>query len=273
MTDITPTSGQLVSRQAAQPAALTPPAQAPHLGAFKPENLQIAEQLARATDMLPRGYHGKPGACLLLLDWCERNGVSLLEAAGEISFVQGKPNIGARLQKQLAARHGYRTKKVKGDERSCTVAVFDPDGNESGRFTYTIELAERLGLTKRNEMYAKDPAQMLWHRATARALDHFGPGELAPVMADALVDLDPADVAQLPEPETEAEGTEAPSDVADETPFGDVTVEDLKAAIRAAGRRQADAVKHVADTVGDQFVSLTSIARNQAATDALLEWL
>lgn len=284
MTEITPANGQphpLVSRQAgALPApAVQPPA---HLGAFKPENLQVAEQLAKANDMLPRHYIGKPGACLLLLDWCERNDVPLLEAAGEISFVHGKPNIGARLQKKLAARFGYRTQKIEGNETACTVAVFDPNGAEVGRFTYTMALAEAIGHGKSNDMYRKDPAQMLWHRATARALDQYGPGELSPVMADQAIEPDPVELARQPaaiepgpaeeEPEVvvpkvaeAASMTTTPGDVLDE--------KGMRALLKVNGKKIVESMRAVQEQFPDQdLATLAAVVDNGQANPWLAEW-
>lgn len=191
MSDIVPAPAPLVSRQAAVPTH----APAPAMGAFKPENLQIAEAMARATDLLPKEYANKPGACLLAMDWAERNDVAILDVLANVSFVHGKPVIGARMQKKLAARVGYRTQKVAGDETYCTVAVYDPDGVELGQATYTIEMAQALNLTSRSAVWRADPAQMLFHRATTRALDHYGPGELSVLFSEeAPPEADPVDV-------------------------------------------------------------------------------
>lgn len=287
MTDLTPAqlmdnTRPLVSRQAG--GAVTPAVQPPaHLGAFKPENLQIAEQLAKASDMLPRHYVNKPGACLLLLDWCERNDVPLLEAAGEISFVHGKPSVGARLQKKLAARFGYRTQKIEGDETSCTVAVFDPSGVEVGRFTYTIELANAIGHGKTNDMYRKDPAQMLWHRATARALDHYGPGELSPVMADEAIEPDPVEVAVRPQEisgadvdavaaitNTPVEKTEAGLPVKPA-----MSEAELRALIKATpGKTLPQAMRLVQGKFPDDDLSMAeAIVAHEGAMAAVREWL
>ncbi|WP_196300583.1 hypothetical protein, partial [Streptococcus pneumoniae] len=70
-----------------------------------------------------------------------------------VSFRDGKSSVGARLQRKLASRAGYVTRKIAGDETFCTVAVIGPDGHEvggegNGRFTYTIELARALNLTR-----------------------------------------------------------------------------------------------------------------------------
>lgn len=265
-----PTNG-LVSRQA-QHVVTAPAAPPPSLGAFKPENLQIAESLARAGDMLPKGYQGKPGACLLAMDWAERNNVAILDVLAQVSFVHGKPVVGARMQKKLAARAGYRTQKVEGDERSCTVAVFGPDGVELGRSTFTFEMAERLDLVKNNPLYRKDPAQMLFHRATTRALDHYGPGELANVFADVEPDPDdaspppaPAAPAPVDVPAVEAETAPAP------TQDGG-TESDLKAWLKEAGLSQGDAIRAIREQLGYDHQTLADVAADPHAVADLKDW-
>ena len=56
-----------------------------------------AKMIASAPkDMLPQHYRNNPGACLLAVDWAERNDVSIFEALGEVSFVHGRPVVSAR---------------------------------------------------------------------------------------------------------------------------------------------------------------------------------
>lgn len=256
MTDIVPAAEQqpmLVSRQAATPSAVQPA----HLGAFKPENQWRAEQMSKATDMLPRAYHNKPGACLLALDYAERNELPIFDVVANVAFVHGRPVLSARLQKRLAARHGYRTQKVAGDERSCTVAVFGPDGTKLGEATYTIELAHAHGLVSRSDIWKADPAQMLFHRATTRALDHYGPGELAMVFAEEPASSDTLDVLGAGASLEPPEAIEAPPEPEQAQ---EVTEDDLRAAgkvgeiIKAAKAHGLD-VGLVSDVVADQAVA------------------
>lgn len=182
----------LVSRQADAAPAPHPMAMSGvtnHL----PEKLQLANALSKAgSDNLPKGYVGNPGACLMAIDYAERMELTLFEVIAEVSFNRGRPTVGARLQKKLAGRRGYHTQKVEGDHESCTVAVYGPTGTEVGRATYTYAQAEALGIIYNNgqsgtlkSTWAGDPAQMLFHRATTRALDHYGPVEYAGAFADA----------------------------------------------------------------------------------------
>ncbi|MCP5028624.1 MAG: hypothetical protein GY929_20295 [Actinomycetia bacterium] len=188
-----------------QSPATTPPPLSLFQGGL-PEQLQLANALSKAHDLLPRSYHNNPGACLLLIDYAERLKISILEAGGNVSFNRGRATVGARLQRNLAARHGYRTQKVDGTPESCTVAVYGPDGTKVGDATYTYAQAEALGIIYLNgqsgelkQTWKGDPAQMLFHRATTRALDHYGPGEYAVAFADddVVVDPDPDPVATI----------------------------------------------------------------------------
>ena len=289
MSDIVPTTtnhtGGLVSRQAHTPSAAPPP----QMGVFKPENLQIAEAMARATDLLPREYAGKPGACLLAMDWAERNDIAILDVLANVSFVHGKPVIGARMQKKLAARVGYRTAKIEGDETFCTVAVYGPDNVEIGRATYTMEMAQALNLPARSPVWKADPAQMLFHRATTRALDHYGPGELSVLFVDETPEVDPVDTVRdalgpVGAVESELAGTSGPGEgepvqrPAPPPPAvggedADVTGDDLKAAIKAASKTMAGAIREVQSALGAEFATLDDIAADPQATDHLLRWV
>lgn len=168
----------LVSRQAS-------PSSAPVAMQAQTDALMVrAKMIAGApSDMLPKHYRNNTGAALLLVDWADRNDVSILEAIGEVAFVHGRPVVSAVLQKKLAARSGYRTQVMDSTPTEATVRVINPDGEEVGRCTYTLEMAKALGIFK-GQVWQADPAHMLVKRATTRALEYYGPSELAPLMAD-----------------------------------------------------------------------------------------
>lgn len=182
-------------------------------------NLSEKMQMARAmadTDksnnqwdaMLPASYRGSVGACLMAIDFAERNQLSLIEVLGQVSFSAGRSTVSARLQRKLAARAGYITRRISGDDTQCTVGVYHGD-QLLGEATYTYAQAEKLGIiyTGNNpskglkSTWAGDPAQMLYHRATTRALDYYGPADESTMFVEDydLVD-DPADIARPPAP-------------------------------------------------------------------------
>lgn len=150
------------------------------------DRLAEAQALAKAgNDILPDHYSQNPGAIMLAVDWAERHQVALFDVIQHVSFKRGRVTVSARLQKELAAREGFYSKPVEEGGDFCTVAVYNVNGDELGRFTYTLQMAESLGLPGRNSNWAKTPDQMLYHRATTRALDRYahGPG-LATVFAE-----------------------------------------------------------------------------------------
>ena len=277
MTDLVPQqdtapSGAMVSRQAVTPTAPVP--------AMTVSDIERqANMIAKLDDkMLPKGYVNKPGACLLAIDWANRNDVAILDAIAEVAFVYGRPVVSARMQKRLASRAGYRTKKIDGDEQSCTVAVIGPDGEEIGRSTYTIELAQAHKLTTRSDVWKADPGQMLFHRATTRALDHYGPAELAGVFVDAYEEPDPVEVVTpAHSPVERPEAIEAASTPAlpEPAPGGDVEAE-IRALAKQHRVKVTDILKYAQTQWPDAEPALSTIeaiAADQAKTEAVKGWI
>lgn len=211
------TSNELVSRQAS-------PSSAPVAMQQETDVLMVrAKMIANSGDLVPKQYQNNPGACYLLCEWSERHQVSTLEAMAEVSFNRGRASVGARMQRKLASRLGFRTQKVEGDKSSCTVAVLDPTGKEVGRSTYTYELAERLGIIYGKDgrtlkpTWAGDPAQMLYHRATTRALDHYGPSDYTTAFVES-DSLDEYDNGTASNSDSEAIEAEVVSDTPEPAP-------------------------------------------------------
>lgn len=281
MTDLVP----LTTRQT--PNGTVMPAQAPSVLGSMPEKLQMANALAvHAQEMLPKAYHGKPGACLMLIDYCERNDLSLFEAGSEVSFNRGRSSVSARLQKKLAARVGFRTVKVDGDDTACTVAVLDPTGAEVGRATYTFATAEALGIIYENgrsgqmkSTWFGDRGQMLFHRATTRALDHYGPSEYAWAFQQPDYALEPDPLAVLTSGPTVAQDEPEPADaitdaeVAPELASDDVTADELMAAAEAKGIKppRVKLLKHAQTVLGWSGGTIDDIVADQAVAVALLD--
>jgi len=88
-------SQELVSRQASPSTA--PVAMQQQTDALMTRARQIA---SAPRDMLPKHYQNNPGACLMAVDWADRNDVSIFEALGEVAFVHGRPVVSAVLQKK-----------------------------------------------------------------------------------------------------------------------------------------------------------------------------
>jgi hypothetical protein len=98
-------------------------------------------------------------------------------AAAEISFVRGRLYPGAKLLRALAVRAGYRIERdPASNDKTCTAILLrEATGEEVGRYTFTIEDAQRAKLVKADSAWQTHPARMLWARATKYLLDDYAP--------------------------------------------------------------------------------------------------
>jgi hypothetical protein len=238
--------------------------------------MREAQALSQAGDLIPPQYRNKPGACLLAMDWAHRHDVALYDVLGHVAFFGGKATVEARLQRQMAARSGYFTKVVAEGtdpgQEFCTVAVFDDQGRELGRYTMTHDKAKLLDNYKRNANYQKSLDQMLLARATTRALDRYA---TAPTLVGVFVDedepRDPVEVLESaataqPDLESGADNSSLAAETSEPDVVDAVIVEDpaadpgstptgadLKAILKKAGMTQVDLLRqmpgHSIDTI------------------------
>lgn len=94
-------------------------------------------------------------------------------AAAEVYIIKGNLTLSAKLCRALAHNHGLRVTKVEETATSCTAAVVDSSGKELGRYTYTLDMAKKAGLSGANWSNLGD--RMMWARASKRVLDDFAP--------------------------------------------------------------------------------------------------
>lgn len=250
----------LVSTRSTLPAPATEAA-----GHFDVE-LRRAQAIAGAGDMIPTAYRGKPGAVILAQQWADSRGVDLLTTMQTVAFVQGKPVIDATMQRALAAANGFDVRVIQATSERAAVKV-TRNGEDIGEAAYSIEDAHQAGLTNKDN-WKKDPTAMLVARATTRAVRWFAPSVLLGVFVGDEVD-DATDPVQVltPAAEPEPEPTPEPADIVDAVVVepepidaAEVVAEPeqssgldtsdpdaLIAAIKAAGLRQADAIRTAQD--------------------------
>lgn len=102
-------------------------------------------------------------------------------AAAEVYVIKGNLTLSAKLCRALAHNHGLRVTKVEETATSCTAAVIDGAGKELGRYTYTLDMAKKAGLSGDN--WTKIPDRMMFARASKRALDDYAPWVTVGVMS------------------------------------------------------------------------------------------
>lgn len=99
-----------------------------------------------------------------------------ITAASELSFIKGRLNVGAHLQRYLAYQAGLLVVKADSSDEACTAILVDRHtGEELGRTTFTIEQARRRGSVREGGGYTRNPDRMLWARATTEVLKDYAP--------------------------------------------------------------------------------------------------
>lgn len=134
-------------------------------------------------------------------------GLSAPIAMNAISFVQGKPFIGAEILAAKIAEHpqySYRVARLNNDE--CVIEFFYGSGEarESlGESTYSMEDAKLAGLDKKDN-YRKAPRNMLFARAISNGKRWFCPDVLGGATFYTNEERDLIRQEQAAEPEAEA---------------------------------------------------------------------
>ena len=94
-------------------------------------------------------------------------------AASEIHVIKGNLTLSAKVCRALAHEHGLRVVKADETAAGVTAVLIDGAGKELGRYTYTLEMAKKAGLTGDN--WTKISDRMCWARASKRVIDDFAP--------------------------------------------------------------------------------------------------
>jgi hypothetical protein len=144
-------------------------------------------------------------------------------AASELSVIKGRLFVQAKLLRALAATHGYRVERVDSTDETCTAVLWNGDGQEVGRSTFTIEQARRANLVKDDARATWNtyPDRMLWARASKYVLDDYAPEVTTGIRTfDELAEIEDDD---RPPPAPIGSGPQAgastePADATDPTP-------------------------------------------------------
>lgn len=125
-------------------------------------------------------------------------------AANQIHIINGVPSTSAQLQRAQAFTQGYQIVPTEQTDTTCTVVIIDRRTNEplvnTQPVTFTLEDAKRMGLLdKRGQNWTRIPADMLFARATTKAIRTYIPHvSLGVVAIEEAYDVIDADVIEEP---------------------------------------------------------------------------
>ena len=131
-----------------------------------PQAASLADQIAR-TDFAPAGLRGKPEAVMAAMLTGHEIGIGPMQALSEISVINGRPCMSAKLMRALVHRAGHDLWfEAKGNTK-VTICARRADWPEDrvAKVTWTMDDAKAAGLSG-GQNYRKYPRAMLAARAT-----------------------------------------------------------------------------------------------------------
>lgn len=134
-----------------------------------------AKQLA-ASSLVPKDLRGKPDDVLAVISWGHVIGISPAVAVQTIFLVEGRPYPASQAVVAAANARGHIVRPVRSTATECVVRALrrgDPP-DFAVEVRYTIEDAKSAGLAGK-DTYRKHAADMLFHRASRRAVKMVAP--------------------------------------------------------------------------------------------------
>lgn len=129
--------------------------------------LRLADYLA-SSEMVPKAYRGRPGDCLIAMQWGFEVGLKPLQALQSIAAINGKPSLYGDAGKALLISHGCiidedDTEIVKKNQRArCKITR---PGRPPVERTFSMADAETALLTKKDGPWKQYPYRQLAWRA------------------------------------------------------------------------------------------------------------
>jgi len=129
------------------------------------EALKLAEMMA-ASDLVPKDYKGKPGNCLIGMQFGAELGLPPMQAVQNIAVINGKPGLYGDIGKGLLLGRGFKIEERDTAETKAKSAAWcritRPDGQVTER-TFTIDDAKTAGLWGKQGPWTTNPhRQMAW---------------------------------------------------------------------------------------------------------------
>lgn len=133
------------------------------------EAMRFADMLASSA-LVPKDYVGKPGNCLVAIQWGMELGLQPMQAMQSIAVINGRPSLWGDAMLGLVKSHPefeWIKEECDGNVATCTIKR---RGEPEVSQTFTMEDAKRAGLTGKQGPWTQHPKRMLQMRARGFAL-------------------------------------------------------------------------------------------------------
>lgn len=142
--------------------------------AIIPTNLEDLQRLGNmcATSGFFQDARQLAQACVKIAAGAEYGLPPVVSMTG-INVIKGRVTLSANVMAAIMKRAGYKLKTRFDGEQSCTITVIDPDGENLGESSFSMDDARKAGLGGDN--WKKFPRNMLFARAVSNAARWFAP--------------------------------------------------------------------------------------------------
>lgn len=146
------------------------------------EAMRFADMLA-SSSIVPKDYLGKPGNCLVAIQWGYEIGLQPMQAMQSIAVINGRPSLWGDAMLALVKAHpAFEWIKESADANGATCTV-KRRGEPEVSQTFTVEDAKRAGLYGKAGPWQQYPKRMLQMRARGFALRDAFPDALRGVIS------------------------------------------------------------------------------------------
>ena len=145
----------------------------------EPQNMLEVRALANflcRSKFIPQSFRGDLNTAVMLIVTCKQYGLPItalsevMEVNGKVGF-WGRTKLGIVLKSPLCE---YIIPTEQSDKK-CTVETQRKGWPKPVSITYTLEQAEKAGLTARSDAWKKHPSDMLYWRAVSRIISQVYP--------------------------------------------------------------------------------------------------
>ena len=176
------------------------------------------------SDMVPKDFKGKPGNCLIAMQWGAELGLKPLQALQNLAIINGRPSLWGDAVIALVRASPLCEFVIETDDGHAATCKVKRRGEPEQTRTFSMDDAKAAGLQGKQGPWSQYPKRMRQMRARAFALRDVFPDVLRGLpVAEEIMDIPPAvrDMGPVDEVRPAAAPTLPPYSMADfEKNFG-----------------------------------------------------
>ena len=155
--------------------------------------LTFSDYLADS-DMVPKDFKGKPGNCLIAMQWGAELGLKPLQALQNLAIINGRPSLWGDAVIALVRSSPLCEWVIESDDGNTATCRVKRRGEPEQSRTFSVEDAQAAGLKGKQGPWTQYPKRMRQMRARAFALRDVFPDVLRGLpVAEEVMDMPPAE--------------------------------------------------------------------------------